>query len=91
MMEIPAVEADPSAPAGETVLLQGIIDLYFEENGKLILIDYKTDRRITPDILRERHAGQMAWYVRALRKAGFTVAEVYLYSFDLKDFVRLDL
>ena len=28
----------------ETVLLQGVIDCCFEEDGKMILVDYKTDR-----------------------------------------------
>lgn len=29
---------------GETVLVQGIIDCYFVEDGKAILVDYKSDR-----------------------------------------------
>lgn len=92
MMGIPGTEIDPAAPADETVLIQGIIDLYFEEDGRLILADYKTDRHVTPRILRERHGAQMAWYARALRAAGSRdVSEVWIYSFDLKDFVRLDV
>ena len=27
----------------EKIILQGIIDCYFEENGEIILVDYKTD------------------------------------------------
>ncbi|MBO4838924.1 MAG: UvrD-helicase domain-containing protein [Lachnospiraceae bacterium] len=92
MMAVPCREIDPAAPADETVLVQGIIDLYFEEAGGPVLIDYKTDRRVTPEILRERHGAQMAWYARALHAATRReVAEVYVYSFDLRDFVRLDL
>ena len=29
---------------GETVLVQGIIDAYFVEDGEIVLVDYKTDR-----------------------------------------------
>nr|MBQ6241998.1 UvrD-helicase domain-containing protein [Lachnospiraceae bacterium] len=92
MMGVSCREIDPAAPADETVLVQGIIDLYFEEEGGLVLVDYKTDRRVTQDILRERHGAQMAWYARALRAAARReVSEVWIYSFDLRDFVRLDL
>ena len=27
----------------EKIILQGIIDCYFEEDGQIILVDYKTD------------------------------------------------
>ena len=30
-------------PEGETVLMQGVIDAYLEEDGELVLLDYKTD------------------------------------------------
>ena len=29
---------------GETVMIQGIVDCAFIENGKMIIVDYKTDR-----------------------------------------------
>lgn len=28
----------------ETILVQGIIDAYFTEDGEIVLVDYKTDR-----------------------------------------------
>ena len=28
---------------GEKVLIQGIIDVFFIENGEIVLLDYKTD------------------------------------------------
>ena len=39
----PASVIDPNYPSGENILIQGIIDAYFFEDGKLILVDYKTD------------------------------------------------
>ena len=29
---------------GEQVLLQGVVDCFFEEDGQLVLLDFKTDR-----------------------------------------------
>ena len=34
----------PDQKKGEMVLIQGIIDAYFEEDGEIIVLDYKTDR-----------------------------------------------
>ena len=44
---VPASRFNPSLPeelGRETVLIQGIADCVFEEDGKLIIVDYKTDR-----------------------------------------------
>ena len=35
------------------VLIQGIIDAYFEEDGEIIVLDYKTDRVQTEAELKE--------------------------------------
>ena len=43
VMGIPAREIGP-VDSDELVVIQGIIDAYFEEDGELILVDYKTDR-----------------------------------------------
>lgn len=48
----------------ENYLLEGIIDCYFFEGDKLILIDFKTDRRMDG----ERHRRQMELYAEALEK-----------------------
>ena len=43
VMGIPAREIG-LVDSDELVVIQGIIDAYFEEDGELILVDYKTDR-----------------------------------------------
>ncbi len=68
----------------EKVLVQGIIDLYFEEDdGKLVLLDYKTDY-IQPEqeqLLIDRHKNQLLMYKKALEDAtGKAVKEIYIYS-----------
>lgn len=66
----------------ERVLIQGIIDAFFEEDGNLILVDYKTDHVDSPEILIKRYESQIKYYTRALEQmTGKKVAEKYLYSF----------
>ena len=78
----------------EKVLVQGIIDLYFEEeDGKLVLLDYKTDY-INPgeeDILAEKHKEQLLVYKNALEEATRKeVKEVYIYSTCIDKVIRID-
>ncbi|MBO4872890.1 MAG: UvrD-helicase domain-containing protein [Lachnospiraceae bacterium] len=90
ILGVPAREPDPSDSSGEIVLVQGIIDLYFEEEDRLILVDYKTDRVRSGTELIRRYETQLRWYSRALAAAsGKTVGEVYIYSTALREFVRL--
>jgi ATP-dependent helicase/nuclease subunit A len=66
----------------EKVLVQGIIDCYFEEDDKLILLDYKTDYVEEVKELKERYFVQLHYYKRALEKmTGKIVKNIYLYSF----------
>lgn len=66
------------------ILLQGAVDCLFEEPDGLILIDYKTDRGVTPDQLWQRYRSQVNLYRMALEKIfQKKVKETYLYSFFL--------
>lgn len=69
-------------PEEERVLVQGVIDAYFEEDGELVLLDYKTDRVDTPDELIRRYKKQMELYTQALeRLENKKVKEIIFYSF----------
>ena len=50
----------------EGLVLQGVLDCCFMEDGAWVLIDYKTDRALPGDILA-LYRDQMRWYMRALR------------------------
>lgn len=83
-----ADEFYPDTDSGEMILLQGIIDVYFEEEGELVLLDYKTDyTEETPEgeeRLRSRYQVQFDCYRQALEQiTGKTVKEMLLYSFAL--------
>ena len=65
----------------EFVLVQGIIDAYFEEEGQLVIVDYKTDRVSTSEQLAKKYAEQLKYYKRALEQlTGKKVKEQILYS-----------
>ena len=68
----------------DLVLIQGIIDAWFYEDGEIVLVDYKTDyvRPGQEGRLLERYGIQLDYYARALeRLTGARVKEKILYSF----------
>nr|WP_279289770.1 3'-5' exonuclease [Anaerocolumna cellulosilytica] len=93
VMGMKAYEINSNMSSNEVVLIQGIIDVYFEEDGKLILLDYKTDAvkgRSGEKLLISRYKVQMDYYVRALEQlTGKKVAERLLYSFGLSKVIQI--
>ena len=90
--DISASQYDPSYPSSEKILIQGIIDAYFYENDKLIVVDYKTDRIENHDLtpLVNKYAVQIRLYSDALKgSSGCEVSEKYLYSFAEGKAVRV--
>lgn len=68
----------------DKILVQGIADCVFEENGSLVLLDYKTDRVKDESELFDRYRKQLDFYSLAIEKTlKKPVKEVYLYSFSL--------
>ena len=60
------------AEEGENILVQGIIDLYYiDKEGKVILVDYKTDYVPDGDVskLEEKYKVQLELYKEALEQA----------------------
>ncbi|MGE5627307.1 MAG: 3'-5' exonuclease, partial [Solirubrobacterales bacterium] len=75
----------------ETILLQGVIDCYFEENGEIILVDYKTDYVDDSLNIAEKYKKQVDLYANALEKiTGKTVKEKYLYLFSSSEIVKMN-
>ncbi len=75
-------ELDTNIP----IVVQGIIDAYFQEDDKLILLDYKTDKvkEGQEDVLVKRYETQLRYYKETLEQlTGREVAESYIYSFAL--------
>lgn len=73
-------------------MIKGIIDLLFEENGLLVVVDYKSDRGATENKLIERYRIQLELYKAAIElTTGKSVKEAYLYSFELKKAIKVDI
>ena len=91
VLGIPSLELNPEFGGNEIVLIQGIIDAYFEEDGEYVLIDYKTDRVSHEEELVARYAKQLEYYERALVQiTGKRVREKIIYSFALMKEIYLD-
>lgn len=70
-------------------MLQGIADCMFEEDGEIVLVDYKTDRVDSGQTLISRYDLQIKLYAAALSKIfGKRVKAAYLYSFSLGKAVK---
>ena len=88
--EISSLEIDKTLDdkyKDEKVRLQGIIDCFFEYNGELILLDYKTDyvKQGNEEELKEKYKKQLDYYSDAIFKmTGKNVKYRYLYSFSLE-------
>lgn len=85
VMGLPASRLGKDFPDSESVLIQGIIDVFFEEEEGLVLLDYKTDSVSSMEELWNRYETQLDYYSEALRKLmGKPVKERILYSFHLE-------
>ena len=75
----------------EKIMLQGVVDIIFEEDGKLIVADYKTDNVKTVQELVHRYSKQVMLYGKVicdiLEKP---VGEILLYSFKLGETISAD-
>jgi ATP-dependent helicase/nuclease subunit A len=64
--------------------IQGIADMFFYEDGEIVLVDYKTNRNTSAEKLRRDYGGQLAVYKKAIEEmTGRRVKECWLYSFEL--------
>jgi ATP-dependent helicase/nuclease subunit A len=59
-------------------ILEGVIDLAFEENGTWHIVDFKTDAEIGPS--RKRYENQLRWYALALTRLNKMPVEAHLLS-----------
>ena len=97
VLGLPANRLRETFPAGETVLIQGIIDVFFEENGRYVVLDYKTDAVDNAEELLKRYRTQLDYYGEALEQLsgygrtsqGMPAAEKVIYSFKLEKEILL--
>ena len=92
--EAGADSRDEAADPDDTrTIVQGVIDCFFEEDGAIVLIDYKNSYMgsgRSADDIRAAYAGQIDLYRQALEGAtGKKVKEAYLFLFDTGEFVKM--
>jgi ATP-dependent helicase/nuclease subunit A len=92
VLQLEANALNYQCQAGEKVLLQGVIDLYFEEADGLVLIDYKSDQ-LTLDQMshwNDRYKLTLDLYTQALETLkGKKVKERYIYSTHNRAFLEM--
>ena len=93
-MKIDAKEVFKEANS-ETILVQGIIDLYaIMQDDNIVLVDYKTDfvEIGEEDVLIKKYINQLKIYKKALEGAlNKTVNQVYIYSLYLNKEIKIEL
>ena len=90
VLGIDASEIYPQDQSGEKILVQGIIDVYFEEEDGIVVLDYKTDRVRSAGELREKYHAQLDYYAQALTQlTGKAVTEKIIYSFTLGEEIKV--
>ena len=80
---LPALEIGyEGASPEDKITVQGVADCVFEENGKYIVVDYKTDFVENIEELRERYSAQLNMYKRLLSESlGKEVVSAIIWSF----------
>ncbi len=91
MMGVKANTVKEDFPEEEDVLVQGVIDVYFEEDDGLVLMDYKTDRVSEAEELVKRYHTQLEYYGQALERLTHKkVKEKLIYAFALHQVIAVD-
>lgn len=79
------LEKDIPGEDSSSVLIQGVIDCFFQEDSQYVLVDYKSDyygNEMEKMILVDRYSNQLMIYKEAIENiTGRIVKESYLYLF----------
>lgn len=90
---VPANQVQKEYDSRDEILIQGIMDAYFEEGEELVLVDYKTDKvwNNKPESLVEKYQMQLKYYKEALEcLTQRKVKETYIYSLQLGKAVQVE-
>lgn len=92
--DVPVSQLYPEIPEelarGEVVMIEGVADCAFVEDGGLVIVDYKTDRVSNAEELVEKYSAQLEIYRRCLsRVLALPVKKAEIYSFCLGKSVTL--
>lgn len=72
------------------IIIQGAVDIAFQENGKLVIIDYKTDRVSDVSKLSQLYKKQLDLYKLAMEQSmEMTVSECIICSVHLGEYIKV--
>lgn len=88
---VPLEEMEPGIKSsGEVIIIEGVADCAFVENGGLVIVDFKTDRARNGAELAEKYREQLSVYRRCLAEViGLPVKQTLIYSFKLNETVEI--
>lgn len=94
MTGIKACEIFENVDSDELIVVQGVIDMYYETDDGIVLVDYKTDKvqkgREGEQELIRRYREQLWQYKKAIEMIlGKKVVRVWIYSFALQKEVEI--
>ena len=74
----------------DDIMVQGIIDMYFECEEGLVIVDYKSDKLHNEEDFKVRYNKQLEYYKRALENlTRKRVVGTYIYSFELQKEIKI--
>ncbi len=89
-INIPAKEAEPDYSGNETIMLQGVIDCVIINDGKITILDYKTEHIKSKEEVAEKYKIQLLYYARAAELIyGLSVEKCYLYLFETEEIIEV--
>ena len=65
----PALISDDYPDTDDEIVMQGAVDLAFEEDGKIVIVDYKTDRVRDIQKLVKLYQKQLVLYKEAMKQS----------------------
>lgn len=92
-IDISVLYPEIGGSAEEFTMMRGIIDMFFEEDGELVVVDYKTDnmKGKTLKSIKEKYKLQLELYAKALEKiTGKKVKEKWIYLYAIGKEVKID-
>lgn len=89
-INIPAKEAEPDYIGDEKIMLQGVIDCVIINDGKITILDYKTEHVTSKEEIAEKYRIQLEYYARAAELVyNMPVEKCYLYLFETEEIVEI--
>lgn len=88
---VPLNEIEPEIKSSdEVIIIEGVADCAFVENGGLVIVDFKTDKASEGSELVDKYKEQLSVYRRCLAEViGIPVKQTLIYSFRLGETVEI--